>query len=393
LLDAGPADRAEATIAEIAAAVEERPGRLREIAGVAHGAAGAALLHAYLARATGDGRSEERALAWLGRALDGVGDSASDVSLFVGVAGIGWTGQHLAALLDVEEPDPDGYLDEVLEDMLRSSPWPGAFDLVYGLAGLGVYALERLPRPAARACLELVVARLGELSERRPEGTAWFTSPRHLPPDARAEAPDGFFDLGVAHGVPGVVALLAAAEASGVAGDSARPLAEGAVSWLLAQRLPDGGQSAFPSRLLPGRDPAPARMAWCYGDAGVAAALLLAARAFGIDEWEQEALRLARRASARRGEDTRVGDPWLCHGAAGLGHLFNRMHQATDDAEFADAARFWLERALDLRPPGGDDSGFLTGACGVALALLAAIGDVEPGWDRLLAVSARGGLP
>jgi hypothetical protein len=36
---------------------------------------------------------------------------------------------------------------------------------------------------------------------------------------------------------------------------------------------------------------------------------------------------------------------------------------------------------------GWPDPGFLTGAAGVGLALLAAISDVEPEWDRVLLLS------
>jgi hypothetical protein len=38
----------------------------------------------------------------------------------------------------------------------------------------------------------------------------------------------------------------------------------------------------------------------------------------------------------------------LCHGSAGLAHPFNRMYQMTADQTLADAARFWVERTLEL---------------------------------------------
>ncbi|HEX8274723.1 MAG TPA: hypothetical protein VF615_18975, partial [Longimicrobiaceae bacterium] len=73
------------------------------------------------------------------------------------------------------------------------------------------------------------------------------------------------------------------------------------------------------------------------------------------------------------------------------------------------AARRWALRTLELRRPGEgvagfrswgpprgggpsdwqDDAGLLTGATGVALALLAAATPVEPEWDRFLLVSSR----
>jgi hypothetical protein len=198
--------------------------------------------------------------------------------------------------------------------------------------------------------------------------------------------------------VPGVIALLGQACAAGVARARARPLLEGAVRWLLAQQGPGG----FAAWVGP-EEYKPARLAWCYGDPGVAAALLWAARCVGEPDWEWEARAIARRAARRPPEEAGVVDAGLCHGAAGLGHLFNRLFQATGESELAEAGRFWFDRTLALRRPGqglggysawqpGDngaqtwvaDPGLLTGAVGIALALLAGTTAIEPGWDRVL---------
>ena len=45
-------------------------------------------------------------------------------------------------------------------------------------------------------------------------------------------------------------------------------------------------------------------------------------------------------------------DAGLCHGAAGLAHLYNRMFQASRDERFAAAARCWFQRTLELRQSG-----------------------------------------
>src|SRR5262249_36568549 len=143
-----------------------------------------------------------------------------------------------------------------------------------GLVGFGVYALERLPRPAAAACLRRVVEHLAETSRQCPEGIAWWTGPARQSPDTRAEFPHGGYNLGLAHGVPGVVALLGRVCAVGIAVGTARPLLEAAVRWLLTQR----GTQGFSHWVGPGAAASPGRLAWCYGDPGVAAALLYAAR-------------------------------------------------------------------------------------------------------------------
>jgi hypothetical protein len=255
-------------------------------------------------------------------------------------------------------------------------------------------------------CLEAIVDRLEETAIEAGEGVTWHTRQELLPPYMREHMPQGYYNLGVAHGVPGVIALLGDICRVGVRVEKARPLLYGAVRWVLAQRRPDDGGSCFTTWLSPGVEPKSSRLAWCYGDPGVAAALLSAARAVGEAGWEREALAIAAHSVRMAPETSGVIDAGLCHGAVGLGHLYNRLYQATGEEAFAEAARYWFGLGLDLRRPGEgvagfaawdsstgetpkwvSEPGFLTGATGIGLALLAAISDVEPEWDRVLLVA------
>jgi lantibiotic modifying enzyme len=380
----------------------EAGGERRLIArGLGGGAAGQSLFWAYLALDRNDEAAAERAEECLDRAAEELASVAMGPGLYGGVAGVGWVSEHLEGrLFEVDEDGEDANLevDDALLAHLEHRPWRADYDLVSGLVGFGVYATERLPRPTARECLERVVEHLGELAVERPGGIAWHTPPELLPPHQRRDFPDGYLNLGVAHGVPGVIPILAAACRAGVAAERARTLLDGAVAWLLTQRL-DGG---FPYHAGEGEEH-PARLAWCYGDPGVAVALLAAARAVGEAGWRSAAVEIARGAARRDPETAGVQDAGLCHGAAGLGHLFNRIHQATGDGPCGEAARFWYRRALEMEPPGEwvtgfpslqpqpdgsrqvvEETGFLTGVAGVGLAFLAALSSREPSWDRVL---------
>lgn len=376
---------------------------------LAGGDAGLAVLFAWLAAA---GHSEDAApLArrHLDAAIDAVARDPLPVSLWEGFTGVAWAAEHVDRLLGSDGEDRNEAIDDALAQMLsHPGAWPVAHDLVEGVTGAGVYALERYPRPAARRCLEHVVDRLEESARHDRHGTYWWTAPSELvDPDMRAEYPSGLADLGVAHGVPGAVALLGAIHAAGIEPERTRRLLDEAIRWLTAHSVPTGTGPTFPFWVAPGEEPAPARSAWCYGDPGVAAALLVAARAVGEPGWEREAVALACRAAARAPEHTGVVDAGFCHGAAGLAHLYNRLHQATGEPVLAQAARDWLERTLDLcdraRRRGGaswveggpeDWQGPWTGvdvvdgAAGIALVLLAAATPVEPAWDRMFLVSA-----
>jgi lantibiotic modifying enzyme len=406
-------DQALETLAAVLEALSTRERDLDDAPSLAGGTAGLAILHGYLAQTESGQDHAAAAVCCLRRATAAVADDPGAASLYGGLTGVGWALAHLQGRLPgLDGEDELAEIDQVLSQHLDQSPWPDTYDLIDGLAGFGVYALERLSpgadaaRLAAVACLERVIERLAETAQHRSDGITWVSCQEWLPPKYRHHYPERYYNLGLAHGVPGVVALLGWAWAAGVAVAQARPLLQGTVRWLLAQQMPEG----FPSGIDKERPDKPARLAWCYGDPGIAASLLWAARLVDEPAWEQEARAIARRAAQRPPEESGVVDAGLCHGAAGLGHLFNRLFQATGDQCLAEAARFWFERTLQMRRPcrgvGGyeawqldddgqvtwiADPGLLTGAAGIALSLLAATTTVEPAWDRLLLVSVPPG--
>ncbi|HEY8075949.1 MAG TPA: lanthionine synthetase C family protein [Labilithrix sp.] len=313
---------------------------------LAKGLAGVALVH----RAFGDDARARRAIDGALRRIP------PSPSLFSGFTGIAWA----AHLIVGDGEDPVEAVDYALLDRLEA--WSGPYDLVEGLVGVGVYALERLPRKAARRMLARVVARLDEAPPHEGERV----------------------DLGVAHGIPAVIALLGRVVAAGVDARTtkrARSLLDASVAWLLAHELPRGSFGRFASAVAPDMPRRPTRLAWCYGDAGIAASLLIAARSVRRRAWKNAATRIALAAASRTPDDSGVEDPGLCHGAFGLAHAFRRIHEATGDVRFARASRRWLDRALAMPMP--RSPALLEGAGGAALALLGA----DSGWDRALLLS------
>jgi lantibiotic modifying enzyme len=368
---------------------------------VGGGASGVAVFFAELAAYTGDPKDEETALAFLDVALDGAAEAPPSALLYTGTVGVGWTMAYLERSLLDGDDEPDD-VEDLARQALAGAAWPSA-DLIRGVTGVGVYLLERLPRPTARQALDLVVERLTAMAETTANGTTWWVDPATCLPDRREAYPEGYYDTGLAHGQAGTVALLANMVVAGV--ESARPLLESSTAWLLAQRLPDdAGPGRYP--LIVAKDDRPpngGRLAWCYGDPGVATALLAAGRALGDETVTTEAADLARLCTQRPDDQAGIVDTPLCHGSAGLMQVFGRLAQATQDERVADAARHWFDVLLaqlapgehvggvrTVRPAREDGSlyeplgGFLEGAAGVGLALLSAISDRPGGWDALL---------
>lgn len=381
LLDGELARRARAAAADIVDAVVS----LDPAAPGLGGCAGHAVLLAHAGTALDDEALVARAGEMLDAAVAGVG-GAPGPHLWGGMAGVRWAVGHLA-----DGPESDEACATLDDALAAAAARLDAYDLVGGLVGIGIASSRAAPT---------VLARLEALATDDDDALFWHT-PAHLLPDwQRATCPGGYTNLGLAHGMPGIVGLGARWIAAGFEAARARRLVEGAVTWMLRTFPPrEGGR--FPAWHAPGTERTGSRLAWCYGDPGAAVTLLAAARATGRADWEAEAVDLGRRMARRPFDTSGVVDTGFCHGAAGVAHLFHRMYRATGDAVLGEAARVWIERLLAMRlagepyagfpawlGPAGDqrwapDATLIGGAGGVALVLLAAISDEEPAWDEV----------
>jgi hypothetical protein len=321
-------------------------------------------------------------------------------------------------------------------------------DLISGLAGVGAYLLVRRAEAGPAAALPVVLGRLAGLTGTDPEGPRWRTPPGLLGPDERARFPRGYLNCGLAHGIPGPLAVLALALRAGVDLPGLADAVDRAAGWLAVHRADDVAGPNWPNAVpLPGRRAggvpaaggpvdgvalaggrvggvpaaggpvdgvpaaghpagptgplalAPARAAWCYGGPGVAAALRLAGDALGDAGAGYRDLAAAALGAAVAKPDRERGthSPTFCHGQAGLLAVASTFARATGEPRFRRAAAELAAGLVDRFDPaaplgyrdqeaGGrtvDQPGLLTGAPGVALALLGAVSPAEPAWARL----------
>ncbi|HTJ43751.1 MAG TPA: lanthionine synthetase C family protein [Kofleriaceae bacterium] len=359
-----------------------------------------ALLRTYLSQDGAVPDDDDEGGALLAAAVTLFGSGGFPPSLFSGAGRVGFGVAHLAAGEEADEVC--GAIESALMRRLEETPWTADYDLIIGLVGIGVCGLERSDHDGGRALCARVLDQLEATARERGGGVAWHTSPDLLPEWQRQIAPEGYWNLGLAHGNPGVAALLARMVSHGVETDRARALLEKSMTFLLGAE-PPRERGRYPSWHPAADEKGSTRLAWCYGDLGACVAFLSAAQATGNAQWRDEALTMARACATRTFDEAAVHDAGLCHGTIGAAHIFNRLWQATGEDVFANAARTWIDHTFRIRndqaiagfpsaarePPdyktswNADDS-LLSGAIGVALALHAAVSEVEPTWDRLL---------
>lgn len=383
-----------------------------------------ALLFAYLAEAEQSASWNQKAIESLNLAIERVSvGRVSSLGLYGGLSEIGWIIEHVRNLplsrgvglvetctewgpFDGDD-DPISEIDEFLIRSLATGTYDGSYDLINGLVGIGIYFLERLPRDAGIRGVELILKHLYDSADIFPSsGATWFTSSHLLPKSHLAACPGGYYNLGVAHGVPAVVYFLAETFVARIQEACAKDLLNDSVKWLLEQQRSPCELSRYGNWMAAEQEQGDSRLRWCYGDLGISAVLHHVAARVGNPHWQSAAEALSDRCLVWPREKAGICDAQLCHGAMGVAHVFSRIYHLYGNSLYKVAANAWFEQGLAMRRSGvgiggfcawnsganphwTEDRSFLSGGIGISLALLAAITPIEPEWDRLLVLSGR----
>ncbi|RYE24674.1 MAG: hypothetical protein EOP51_06605 [Sphingobacteriales bacterium] len=243
--------------------------------------------------------------------------------------------------------------------------------------------------------LEELVAALDATKETNEHGYYWRYA-IGLPDEAEKVS------LGLSHGSPSIVSLLAKISAEGIAVDECNELLTGALNYMLAYRCPEGSAGMYPGNvLLDGSVNAPnSRLGWCYGDMNFAIALHFANKATPNESYVQlinEIMDFCRLKDDA--QKAAINESSICHGAAGVAHIYNRFYNAYGGDKFKDATNTWLEITLqkmkkedgkwwllntaDYKSQWDTATNTITGISGVGLVLLSAIAPIAPGWDEM----------
>ncbi|MFG2718937.1 lanthionine synthetase C family protein [Streptomyces sp. NPDC048416] len=252
------------------------------------------------------------------------------------------------------------------------------YDVVAGVTGLTRLLLAVDPQgPALRECLETLVD-LTQPAAPTAHGAlpGWWAPDGPGPQGPNPAFPHGHLNLGLAHGIPGPLALLALAHEQGVRVPGHDAAIERVAHWLTGWAYENAYGTYWPMSVraedeLSGERPPhpPTRAAWCYGTPGVARALFLAGRALGEERWQELAAGSLRAALARPAHTWALEGTGLCHGTGGLLHIAARMAYDAGDGELAVQLPLLAAQVADGLGEAAQGAGFLEGQAGAALAL------------------------
>jgi hypothetical protein len=376
--------------------------------------AGICLMFLELARATGDRKWHDQAVACWVRSVERIGEQTCGPDFFMGFTGAAWVGEILERFTYPSDSDAisDGADDDALSEIdeaalaaltQRAQLLP---DLLGGVSGLGLYVALRAPRQRAVQGLQLLIDWLDRAAVSDARGVYWTPAANLLSVQADSSFySEGCAPLGTAHGLAGILSVVARSIEAGVAVKSATRLFEGGVEFLLASRLQQNNRVVFPSSIHRDGSFADPHPSWCWGDIGIIGALHAAALRVGHVDLEKAMIDAAIGAATVVPSRCPMHDASLCHGTAGRAHILNRLYQSVGDDRLAIAGKRWFRATFGQRTSlgfggyrfrvrtGADyrrlaSPGVLLGSAGVALALLSACSSLPPLWDVPFAVDA-----
>lgn len=236
----------------------------------------------------------------------------------------------------------DQYISRSLDTMLETNN----HDFLHGFIGLGFYWLLRFDSKYEEAVesLKKILMHLLATSEACDGVIKW---PRKESKWVKR------YNISLSHGYSSTIILLCRmlniAALDSCCGLSIRELISGAVNYILSNRLDEEKYGCwFASSSLECEQPYRSRLAWCYGDLGIALALHEASLALTRPELSVLSKTILEQSGEQRRDlvQNHIFDACVCHGSAGVGIIFREMSRVFSSKKMSDAADYWREVVL-----------------------------------------------
>lgn len=316
-------------------------------------------------------------------------------SLCSGIAGVGWLVDHLCkqGFLMANPDEVLSDIDEYLYHAALNELYQGHYDFMHGAMGIVLYLVKR----NRQGYLCHLVDELSRIAIWDGDGAKWESIIKHE---------DGIrgYNIALSHGSSSLALVLCKILQITPENETAKRLLKGAVEYICNQEISVEKHGCyFPAFSIESQPiMAKTRLAWCYGDLGIALAIWQSGLLLGNQGWIEKVMEVLLFSAHRRGlPDNMVRDAGICHGTAGIAHVFNRLHRNTKRVEFKDAAGYWCNETLKMATFEDGLAGYkawytpehdgwqptdslLEGIAGIGLCLLSFVMQEDPAWDECL---------
>jgi len=319
-------------------------------------------------------------------------------SLYSGIAGVGWFVDHLSHQGFIGENQEEFLfgIDEYLYIKALSDLKHGSYDFIHGSMGVVLYFVKRNRKDYLRNLIQ-ELANIAIWDEDRVKWRSLIMSEQRITG----------YNIALSHGITSIALVLCKIFQIMPNDEMVKNLIKGAVAYILHQEIPVEQFGSFFPAFSKESQPKlfKSRLAWCYGDLGVALAIWQAGITLQHQPWIDKGMEVLLFSTHRRVLfENRVRDAGICHGTAGIAQIFNRLFRITKQVEFKDAADYWCTETLNMAKFEHGLAGYkawrseekggyqlkdclLEGIAGIGLCLLSFVMPDDPAWDECLLLS------
>ena len=392
---------AELRVAEIAACIYKtmKTNSYNTVQGLFGENFGALLFLYYYADFTKEKKYINLAEQVLDKLLSQLENSLMGFSYSGGYAGILYLFHFLREkkFISLDFSDSEEILEPYLVKHARNCMLINDYDYLHGSLGVALYFLKRNPNhPFLREFIEFIYHTAEKDSLNHT--VKWKT----LYGKKRVYG----YHISLSHGITSMALFLCRLMKSESfrASKECLTLLDGCMNYISLQEIDHTHYgSFFPNDSLENNHtPVQSRLAWCFGDLGIAWALWQAGKAVNNRQWQDKAIAVMEHATRRVDwEQNMVIDCGLCHGSSGIAMMFRRFYLETHEKIFYDAWIHWIDFTLNFKRfddgPAGfktfelqewkNDTSLLTGISGIGLSLLSFKRDDFQEWDEFFLLS------
>jgi lantibiotic modifying enzyme len=312
--------------------------------GILAGNSGLILFMYYYSRYTNNLKYAKIGRQSLYKAIDIINKQDFTYTYCSGMSGLAWTCEHLAKYEFIDYNDIYFFKNIASYLLLKMQVDfnKGNYDFLHGGLGIGYYFINR---KNSHTAITSLLKSLEDTAEKMPDCSLKWKS------ILNSETKQYGYNICLSHGMSSIVACITKLIVQYPDfTNKAKYILSGVVKYILKQQFSAPNISYFPSFSLEDKtDAIYSRLGWCYGDLGIAQALLQASNVLNNHELKNIALKiLIHNCSRKELRKNAVIDAGICHGTVGIAYIFHRLFVNTKNDVFYETARYWFQKTLDI---------------------------------------------